>query len=124
MKGDEMKKVLAGLVAGLLLFVVVGVASANTTTVTTNSLGQVITVITTAGGEVVSAVVTPVGLPASVTRSETSLSGVQIDTAVTTTTTAYTPRDIGDFLVGHVGTGTNGIWMAVGVATSDWVKIN
>mgnify|MGYP000394651261 CR=1 FL=1 len=47
----------------------------------------------------------------------------QSDTNVTTTAALYTPRRVGDLLVGSQGSGTNAIWVAVGATTNDWVKI-
>jgi len=47
----------------------------------------------------------------------------QSDTNVTTTATAYTPAYIGQVLVGGAGTGTNGIWIAKGLTTNDWVVV-
>ena len=48
----------------------------------------------------------------------------QKDVTTNTTTTAYTPRQIGDWLIGYYhGAGTNGVWIAKGVTTNDWVLI-
>ena len=44
------------------------------------------------------------------------------DTNATTTATAYTPRWVGDILVGGAGEGTNGVWIAKGTTTNDWVQ--
>jgi hypothetical protein len=46
----------------------------------------------------------------------------QKDTASSTTTTAYTPKYIGDFLVGKTD-GSNSLWVAVGLTTSDWAVV-
>lgn len=45
------------------------------------------------------------------------------DTNVTTTATGYTPAFIGQMLIGGAGEGTNGLWVAKGVTTNDWVVI-
>ncbi len=47
----------------------------------------------------------------------------QSDTNATTTATAYTPRRVGDILVGGAGEGTNGVWIAKGTTTNDWVQV-
>ena len=45
------------------------------------------------------------------------------DTNATTTATAHTPAYAGQFLFGGAGEGTNGVWVAKGVTTNDWVRI-
>ena len=45
------------------------------------------------------------------------------DTNATTVTTAHTPAYAGQFLFGGAGEGTNGVWVAKGVTTNDWVRI-
>lgn len=47
----------------------------------------------------------------------------QSDTNVTTTVTLYTPRRVGDTLVGGKGAGTNLVCIAKGTTTNDWVQI-
>ena len=47
----------------------------------------------------------------------------QSDTNVTSTATGYTPAFIGQLLIGGAGEGTNGVWIAKGVTTNDWVII-
>ncbi|MCX6994139.1 MAG: hypothetical protein NT011_13495 [Kiritimatiellaeota bacterium] len=47
----------------------------------------------------------------------------QADTNVTTTATLYTPRFVGDALLGGAGAGTNGVWIAKGATSNDWVAI-
>lgn len=47
----------------------------------------------------------------------------QSDTNETTTATGYTPAFIGQTLIGGAGTGTNGLWIAKGVTTNDWVVV-
>jgi len=47
----------------------------------------------------------------------------RVDTNVTTTATAYTPAFIGQILLGGAGAGTNAAWIAKGVTTNDWVKV-
>ncbi len=43
----------------------------------------------------------------------------QADTNATTTVTLYTPRRVGDTLIGALG-GTNAVWVARGATTNDW----
>lgn len=46
------------------------------------------------------------------------------DSAVdTTVTTAYTPRFVGDLLLGKTGT-SNAVWVARGLTTNDWSLVN
>ena len=45
------------------------------------------------------------------------------DTNATTVTTAHTPAYAGQFLFGGAGEGTNGVWVAKGPTTNDWVRI-
>ena len=45
------------------------------------------------------------------------------DTNVTTTATAHTPAFAGQLLFGGAGEGTNGVWVAKGLTTNDWVRI-
>lgn len=47
----------------------------------------------------------------------------QVDTNTTTTTTLYTPRRVGDILVGSESSGTNGVWISKGTTTNDWVMV-
>jgi hypothetical protein len=74
--------------------------------------------------QTVSAVVT-VGTGGSVVASGTGFvaATAQVDTNVTTTTTGYTPKFVGQILVGGAGTGTNAVWVAKGVTTNDWVLV-
>ncbi len=45
------------------------------------------------------------------------------DTNATTTATAHTPAFAGQILFGGAGEGTNGVWVAKGPTTNDWVRI-
>ena len=45
------------------------------------------------------------------------------DTNATTTATAHTPAYAGQFLFGGAGEGMNGVWVAKGPTTNDWVRI-
>ena len=45
------------------------------------------------------------------------------DTNATTTATAHTPAFAGQILFGGAGEGTNGVWVAKGLTTNDWVRI-
>jgi hypothetical protein len=47
----------------------------------------------------------------------------QSDTNATTTVTTYTPAYKGQVLLGGNGTGTNGVWIAKGTTTNDWVQV-
>jgi hypothetical protein len=47
----------------------------------------------------------------------------QADTNTTTTVTTYTPRRVGDILVGGAGEGTNAVWISKGSTTNDWVQV-
>jgi len=59
------------------------------------------------------------------TMSSPAITGTiaQSDTNVTTTATLYTPAYIGQPLMGGAGTGTNGVWIAKGTTTNDWVQV-
>lgn len=47
----------------------------------------------------------------------------QVDTNASTTVTLFTPRRVGDILIGGAGTGTNGVWISKGGTTNDWVQV-
>ena len=47
----------------------------------------------------------------------------QSDTNATTTVTLYTPRRVGDILIGGKGAGTNLVCIAKGTTTNDWVQV-
>lgn len=55
--------------------------------------------------------------------SVTTATAAQVDTNATTTTTGYTPAFVGQVLIGGAGTGTNGVWIAKGATTNDWVAV-
>ena len=48
---------------------------------------------------------------------------VATDTNVTTVASGRTPTYAGQWLFGHAGAGTNGVWVAKGVTTNDWVQL-
>ena len=48
---------------------------------------------------------------------------VRTDTNAVTVATGYAPAFKGQFLFGSVGTGTNGVWVAKGLTTNDWVRL-
>ena len=48
---------------------------------------------------------------------------VAVDTNVVTEATGRTPAFSGQFLFGSVGAGTNGVWVAKGLTTNDWVRL-
>lgn len=47
----------------------------------------------------------------------------QSDTNATTTVTLYTPRRVGDILIGGKGAGTNLVCVSKGTTTNDWVQV-
>lgn len=98
--------------------------AAGSTNVVTNALGQVITTVVNEYGLRTTTIVEP-NLPTSLSRTQISLVGIQLDLgAVTSTTnTLYTPRDIGDILIGKT-LGTGAVWMATGGTTNDWNRIS
>jgi len=57
------------------------------------------------------------------TAARVAADTAQADTNVTTVITAYTPRRVGDILVGGAGTGTNGVWVATGATTNGWTQV-
>ncbi len=111
-----MNKVLIALAAA---FVAAGVLMAG---VVTNQQGQVIT--TTVGTDGVTTTIVVANGAASVTNRTVLPCGAQIDKSAVTTTTGFTPRNYGDFLIGKSGAGTNGIWCAAGLTSSDWVRLS
>jgi hypothetical protein len=67
---------------------------------------------------------TPAQIVTARTAANTALQPstfAQVDTNETTTATAYTPAYVGQILVGGAGEGTNGVWIAAGLTTNDWV---
>lgn len=63
-------------------------------------------------------------LDALASNDGSGLTGLwQVDEAVATDPAEYTPRFIGDVLVGRVAADTGAVWVAVGVTTSDWTQI-
>lgn len=48
---------------------------------------------------------------------------IRIDTNTTTDPTDYVPRWYGDQLVGQVGAGTAGWWIATGLTSNDWINM-
>ena len=111
-----MKKILIALAAA---FVAAGVLMAS---VTTNRQGQVLT--TTVGTDGVATTIVVANGAASVTNRTVLPVGAQLDKSTVTTTTDFTPRNYGDFLIGKSGAGTNGVWCAAGLTTSDWVRLS
>jgi hypothetical protein len=47
----------------------------------------------------------------------------QADTNAVTVTTVYTPRQVGDILLGFKGAGTNACWIAAAAGTNGWVNL-
>lgn len=48
---------------------------------------------------------------------------VATDTNVNTVASARVPAYAGQWLFGRAGVGTNGVWVAKGVTTNDWVQL-
>lgn len=48
---------------------------------------------------------------------------VATDTGVVTVASSKTPAYAGQFLFGLAGEGTNAVWVAKGVTTNDWVRV-
>lgn len=59
----------------------------------------------------------------AVTTTLTAAIAAQVDTNVTTTVTLYTPRRVGDILVGGKGAGTNLVCISKGTTTNDWAQV-
>ena len=105
----------------VMVLAVISVGGIVSAAVITNELGQVVT--TTVGSDGVTVAITmPAGASSSGPRAYASLPGSQLDTNATTTVTAYTPRDIGDILIGRTGS-TGDVWMATGWTTNNWKKL-
>lgn len=105
-----------------VLFLVAVNAQAGSTNTVTNAVGQVIVVVTDNYGVHISSV-TPANLPASQSRVYIPAQGnYRYDGAHSTTNYIYTPRDIGDILIGSQ-LGTGAVWMATGVTTGGWQKL-
>lgn len=111
-----MNKVMIAMVVAL---VATGMLVAATVT---NRLGQVIT--TTVGADGVTTTIVVANGAATATNRTVLPCGSQLDLSVTTTTTAFTPRNYGDLLIGKAGVGTNKVWIATGLTTSDWTLLN
>jgi hypothetical protein len=58
-------------------------------------------------------------------RNVVTTNGLKVarSTSVTTEPTTNTPAFTGQFLFGGAGAGTNGVWVAKGLTTNDWVKV-
>jgi hypothetical protein len=59
----------------------------------------------------------------NITVAYTAAITAQADTNVTTAVKSYTPRRVGDLLVGGAGATTNGVWVSKGATTNDWVQV-
>ena len=104
----SLKIVLAAL-CGAALGVVAARAQTQSATVT-NRLGDVITVTLTDSG------------PASgVVRTILPPVGAQVSTNTTVVATQFTPRELGDLLIGTV---SGKVYMATGRTTNDWKALN
>ena len=119
-----MKKMLIAVAALLVL----GIASfaATTTNVYTNVYNQVVTTETSDDG-VITTTITK-STPGLAYRTQLGLGGIQLDTNASFVVSAsasgygaYKPRDIGDILIQTV---SNFVFIATGVATSDWVQVS
>jgi hypothetical protein len=58
-------------------------------------------------------------------RNVVTTNGLKVarSASVTTEPTTNTPAFTGQFLFGGAGAGTNGVWVAKGLTTNDWVKV-
>ena len=111
-----MKKVLIAVIALLALGSSVFAGSTNTYT---NVYNQVVTVVVGDDGTLTTSIV-PAVSPDLAYRTEIPLVGIQVSTGTTVTATAFTPRDIGDILIGTV---SNKVYMSTGATTNDWVEL-
>jgi len=116
-----MKKLMTMAIAVAVLCGFATLSMAGTTYVT-NDLGQVFTVVADANGVHVSAV-TVAAQPASASQTEMNFVGFRLVNAVGSATSTITPRQAGDVRIGILAGVTNGVWMAVGPTTNDWVEI-
>lgn len=117
-----MRKILAVLMA--LGFVgLADMAQASTTNTYTNAIGAVFTVVADAYGARVTSYTTP-GVPTSSEADYAELPGIQLDSggATSTTNTLFTPRGLGDILIGYE-LSTGAVWIATGATTNDWKAI-
>lgn len=114
------------MIAVLAVALAAGSVWADTTNVTTNLIGQVWTTISDAQGVRSSSVTYP-SQPSSASQLYLTLAGIQLAprSPLVTTNTVFTPRGIGDILIGWSGAGQTGtVWMATGTTTSDWKLLN
>jgi hypothetical protein len=97
-----MKKVILASIAAVAIFAAI----------TSNVIGAAPTVLSYAA-------------PALVSEINTGFTAVTpyYSTATNTVITQYTPRTVGDLLVGRAGVGTNVLYVAVGTTTNDWKKV-
>lgn len=115
------------MMVAVVLGLACGAVFADTTNTTTNAIGQIITTISDSQG-VRSTSITYPSQPSSASQTKLNLPGIQLAPLLPdfTTNTLYTPRGIGDILIGRIGiasfTGT--VWMATGVTTNDWKQLN
>lgn len=58
-------------------------------------------------------------------RTVVTTNGLAVATSTNLVTVASTktPAYVGQLLLGTVGTGTNGVWVAKGLTTNDWVQL-
>lgn len=118
-----MKKVLVTILA-LVVFGALSTVKADSTNVVTNAIGQVVTTITSMNGLRVTSIVDS-SVVAAPSDTRVSFVGAQLatDTNLAVTCTNYVPRNFGDVLIGVAS--TNGtIFMANGVAVTDWVQLS
>lgn len=108
------------LIAMAAVLVAAGVVVAATVT---NRMGQVITTSVGSDGVTTTTIVVANGA-SSVTNRTVLPVGWYLDMAVTTDATLYTPRNYGDGIIGKTGVGTGSVWVATGLTTNDWAKLN
>jgi len=58
-------------------------------------------------------------------RAVVTTNGLRVATStnVVTVPSTNTPAYVGQFLMGGAGVGTNGVWVAKGLTTNDWVQV-
>jgi hypothetical protein len=90
---------------------------------TTNRMGPVVVSTVGADGVVVTTITSANGA-ASVTNRTVLPVGWYLDKAAVTVPTLYTPRNYGDGIIGQTGLGTGSVWIATGLTSNDWAKLN
>ena len=99
-----------------------GFAVADTTTIVTNALGQVVTVTKSTDGLEQSSSITLAAGPATTpVRTSVAVGPMLLDTNTIIAPTRYTPYDIGTLLLGLV---SNKLYIATDSTTNGWTALN